>query len=65
VLGLGMADWQPEKTEIPSAVVALVEERAEARENRDFAESDRIRDELMQMGYRVEDTPDGVQIKPI
>jgi len=65
VLGLGIADWQPEITEIPPAVVALVEERAVARENRDFAESDRIRDELKLMGYGVEDTPDGVQIKPI
>ena len=38
---------------------ALVAARQEARKNKDFAESDRIRDELDAMGVLVEDTPDG------
>jgi hypothetical protein len=38
---------------------ALVARRAQARHNRDYAEADRIRTELLQMGVQVKDTPDG------
>lgn len=35
--------------------------RAEAKKNRDFACSDAIRDELLQMGLQVRDTPNGTE----
>jgi cysteinyl-tRNA synthetase len=38
---------------------ALVARREEARRSRDFAEADRIRDELAAEGILVEDTPEG------
>ncbi len=38
---------------------ALVAARTEARTNKDFAEADRIRDELTALGVVVEDTPNG------
>lgn len=38
---------------------ALVEERAEARKNKDFARADEIRDELAKRGIVLEDTPHG------
>ncbi len=40
-------------------VEQLIERRNEARKNRDFAESDRIRDELAAKGIVLEDTPGG------
>jgi cysteinyl-tRNA synthetase len=46
-------------------VDALVAERQEARRRRDFAESDRIRDELAGEGIVVEDTPQGPRWKKI
>ncbi len=44
---------------VPTEVEALAAARAAARQNRDFAESDRLRDELKQLGYAVEDIPGG------
>jgi cysteinyl-tRNA synthetase len=41
------------------AVVAKLEERAAARKNKDFAASDRIRDELAKMGYAIKDVAGG------
>ena len=38
---------------------ALVSARTEARASKDFAEADRIRDELTARGIVVEDTPNG------
>ncbi|MEY4723708.1 MAG: hypothetical protein RLZZ324_1221 [Candidatus Parcubacteria bacterium] len=52
-----------EESEIPGSVMALVEKRDEARKEKRFAESDRIRDELKAMGWAVEDTADGRRIK--
>ena len=44
---------------VPAEVEALAKQRAEARKNRDFAESDRLRAEISKLGYAVEDAPGG------
>jgi len=44
-------------------VERLIAERTEARRSRDFARSDRIRDELLEQGIVIEDTRDGVRWK--
>lgn len=41
----------------------LIEERQEARRNRDFSRSDQIRDELLARGIVLEDTKEGVRWK--
>jgi cysteinyl-tRNA synthetase len=51
------------KEEIPEEINAMVEARQQARKNKDFAESDRIRDEVAAAGWIVEDTPNGSRIK--
>ena len=40
-------------------IEALIEKRNDARKAKDFAESDRIRDELVAQGILLEDTPHG------
>jgi cysteinyl-tRNA synthetase len=61
VLGLGgLAHDEPP----PADVVALAEGRREARARRDFAESDRIRDELAGRGWEVRDSGDGYELYP-
>ena len=47
-------------TDIDTALVkALIEERATARDNKDYAAADAARDKLTDMGIAIEDTPDG------
>jgi cysteinyl-tRNA synthetase len=56
VLGIGLSDAT---AEVEDDVVALVERRDAARAAKEFAESDRIRDELLERGIMLEDTPNG------
>ena len=50
------------KQEIPEQVVALAEQRKIARQNKDFAESDRLRDEISKLGFSIKDTREGYEI---
>jgi GT2 family glycosyltransferase len=43
----------------------LLERRQAARERRDFAAADAIRDQLRQAGWLVRDTPDGPELQPV
>jgi cysteinyl-tRNA synthetase len=58
VLGLMRRD---DEDELSAEIEALIEKRSLARKNRDFAEADRIRDELKSRGIVLEDTPQGVK----
>ena len=50
------------KTEVlDSDIDAMIEARANARKEKNWAEADRIRDELKSMGIVLEDTPQGVK----
>jgi cysteinyl-tRNA synthetase len=48
----------------PPDAVALAERRGAAREARDWAEADRLRDELRAMGWEVRDGPQGPELLP-
>jgi len=47
----------------PPQVLQTLESRARAREARDWVESDRLRDLISAMGWRVVDTPDGQKLE--
>ena len=54
-LGLRLAEWQPRIDVIPAAVETLARERLSARQARNWAESDRLRDAIAALGFSVED----------
>ncbi len=51
-------------TNIPAAVSALVEKRQQARADKDWKASDRLRDEIAALGWIVKDTKDGPKLSP-
>ncbi len=67
LLGIISSDYDHAKSaddgSLEDAVDALIVQRTEARAARDFARADAIRDELMEMGIEIMDTPAGVQWK--
>ena len=63
VLGLDLKNYQKEENEIPEDIQELVNQRNEARSNKNWAESDRIRDILITKGYTVKDSKEGTIIE--
>lgn len=53
--------YERKKETLDDEVEALIQQRTDARKNRDFAKADKIRDELKAMGIVLEDTPQGVK----
>jgi cysteinyl-tRNA synthetase len=64
VLGLDLERLAREGFEVPEEVQALIEERDRARAERDYGRSDRIRDQMTEMGWEVMDTPGGTRVRP-
>ena len=63
VLGLDISKKiEKEEIQIPQEIIKLLEKRKQARQNKEWAESDRLRDEIASKGYIIKDTKDGVEI---
>ncbi len=63
VLGFNLKDYVKEENALPEDVQKLVNERNNARANKNWAESDRIRDILVSMGYTVKDSKEGTIVE--
>ena len=63
VLGLDLANYEKEKVSLPEEIVELVNLRNEARANKNWAESDRLRDVLIEKGYSVKDSKEGTIVE--
>ena len=68
VLGLDLENSEEylkedQNIELPENISKLIEERKEARKNKNWELSDTIRDELKEKGYSVKDTKDGMTVE--
>jgi cysteinyl-tRNA synthetase len=59
-LGLGLRSGS---SDVDDAAADLVSRRDEARGRRDFVLADELRDQLVALGWSVEDTPNGTAIR--
>jgi len=62
VYGLGLADWQPAVAAIPEAILQLAQQRQAARAAKNWAEADRLREEITAAGYDIQDTTEGPKL---
>ncbi len=65
VLGLDLKNYQKTESVLPDEIQELIKGRNEARQNRDWVESDRIRDLLISKGYSVKDSKEGTLVEKI
>ena len=63
VLGLKIDEKEEIKQEIPKEILELIEERKKAREDKNWEESDRIRDLIKEKGYEIKDTKEGTEVR--
>lgn len=61
ILGLGLFE-KKKKEEIPKNILALMEKREGARKAKDWKTADKIREKIKQLGFVINDTPEGAKI---
>jgi cysteinyl-tRNA synthetase len=64
VLGLNLAQVESQDVTIPDNIKSLLEERETLRTEGKFKEADSVRQKIMDLGYTIKDTPEGVQVLP-
>ncbi len=64
VLGLEIDQIKQDES-IPTEVLELVKQRKQAREDKNWAQSDALRDQIKALGYQVEDTKEGMKIEKL
>ncbi len=68
ILGLGIKTWKSStvtKKDIPKEIQDLLNQRQLAREAKDFAQSDILRNIIKEKGYEIHDSEDGQVLKKI
>jgi cysteinyl-tRNA synthetase len=65
ILGLGLKDVVGKAIAVPSNIQNLMDARQMARDEKNWSESDRLRDEIAELGWAVEDGKDGQKALPL
>ena len=60
ILGLEIAAWRPDA--IPPQVDELIQQREQARQDRDWQAADQLRDQIFALGFTLEDTKQGTEV---
>lgn len=62
VLGLDLTTQDAVKSEIPAEITGYAQARDLARQQKDWAEADRLRDLITAAGYEIQDSAEGTQV---
>jgi cysteinyl-tRNA synthetase len=65
VLGLGLAAWQPAEAPVPEAIMSLVQQRQQARQEKRWGDADALRTQIKAAGYEIEDTAQGARVRAL
>lgn len=63
ILGLRLAEYKPKEEVIPAEILALVEQRTQARSEKRWADADTLRNQVAEAGYEIEDTSSGPKVR--
>ncbi len=63
VLGLKINEIDKNSIDLPEEIKELIEQRKNARENKEWELSDKLRDKILELGYSVKDTKNGMEIE--
>lgn len=63
IFGFGMNDFEEENVDVPAEITEMADKRLKAKQEKNFEEADKLRDEIASKGYMIEDKPDGYRIK--
>ncbi|HSV94515.1 MAG TPA: cysteine--tRNA ligase [Spirochaetia bacterium] len=65
VLGLNLGTEEEKNIGVPEEIKKMLAKREESRKEKNWAESDALRKQIEEMGYKVEDCADGVKVEKI
>ena len=63
VLGLKIDEIDKNSIDLPEEIKELIEQRKSARENKEWELSDKLRDRIIELGYLVKDTKNGMEVE--
>ncbi len=63
-LGIELFAVEAKPSDAPEEIQALAQKRWEAKQAKDFAQADALRDELLDLGWVVKDARDGFELEP-
>lgn len=63
VLGLDLANWQPQVEEAPAEVREMMAQRQQARAEKRWQDADALREQITAAGWELMDTPEGPKLK--
>jgi len=62
VFGFGVKAWVKNITDTPKEVIDLLNKRNQAKENKNWADADLLRDKIKELGYIIKDSKDGSSV---
>ena len=65
IFGLDIAAWKPKEVSVPEEVQQLVSARGNARRDKDWSKADALREEILALGFIIEDAGNKTKIKPV